>query len=485
MASITKNFFYNSILTTANYVFPFLTFPYVSRVLGVTNIGICNYVDSIIQNYMLFSMMGIGIVGIREIVAAKHDRILLNRTFSSLFYLNALMTAATIAVLIVCIHTIPEFSQYKAMMYVGVFKLLANSLMIEWFFKGLEDFQYITVRSIIVRLVYVLAVFLLIREHDDYEMYFVLTAMMFVLNAIVNCLYARKFTALTTHPLPLGRFMRPIMILGIYSILTSMYGTFNTIWLGIEAGATEVGYFTTALKIYTILLALFSVFTTVMLPRMGNILKDGDKEKFNEMLFKSMRALYAFVIPLACFGVIYAADIVLFIAGPGYEGAVLPMQLCMPLMLLVGYEQIIIIQGLMPLEKDRAILVNSICGAVTAVVLCIFLLEPLKAVGASLVWIGSEIAVTISASIFVKKYIGISFPFADISRYVLYNAPLVGILFLLERTGIVGNSVWPTLGVLTIGGCITALYSFILQYFILKEELIINLFDKFRHHHRG
>lgn len=480
MASITKNFFYNSILTTANYVFPFFTFPYVSRVLGVTNIGICNYVDSIIQNYMLFSMMGIGIVGIREIVAAKHDRILLNRTFSSLFYLNALMTAVTVAVLIGCIHIIPEFSQYKAMMYVGVFKLLANSLMIEWFFKGLEDFRYITLRSILVRLLYVVAVFVLIQEQDDYEMYFFLTAMMFVVNAVVNCVYARKFASLTLDPLPLGRFFKPIMILGVYSILTSMYGTFNTTWLGIEAGATEVGYFSTALKIYMILLAVFSAFTSVMLPRMGNILKEGDKEKFNEMLFKSMRALYAFVIPLACFGVIYAADIILFIAGPGYDGAILPMQLCMPLLLLVGYEQIIIIQGLMPLKKDRAILINSICGAATAVLLCILLLGTLKAVGASLVWIGSEIAVTISASIFVKKYIGISFPFGDIFRNLLYYAPLAGILLLTSRIGIAGESIWPILGTLAIGGCVTLAYSFILQYFILREELIINLFNKIR-----
>ena len=74
MPSIKKNFLYSSILTTANYIFPFLTYPYVSRVLGVNNIGICNFVDSIVNYFILFSMMGIGIVGIREIAKAKNEK---------------------------------------------------------------------------------------------------------------------------------------------------------------------------------------------------------------------------------------------------------------------------------------------------------------------------------------------------------------------------------------------------------------------------
>ena len=73
MANIKKNFFYSSVLTTANYLFPMLTYPYVARVLGVDKIGLCNFADSIISYFLLFSMMGIGSVGIREIAKYKED----------------------------------------------------------------------------------------------------------------------------------------------------------------------------------------------------------------------------------------------------------------------------------------------------------------------------------------------------------------------------------------------------------------------------
>jgi Membrane protein involved in the export of O-antigen and teichoic acid len=90
MPSIKKNFFYNGLLTVANYLFPLITYPYVSRVLGVSNIGICNFVDSIVNYFILFSMMGISIVGVREIAAVREDREARNRVFSNLIALNGL-----------------------------------------------------------------------------------------------------------------------------------------------------------------------------------------------------------------------------------------------------------------------------------------------------------------------------------------------------------------------------------------------------------
>lgn len=100
MASIKKNFLYSSILTTANYLFPFLTYPYVARVLGVTNVGICNFVDSIINYFIIFSMLGIGTVGIREIAKYKNNSTKLNETFSGLFLINFISTFIVLLVLI-------------------------------------------------------------------------------------------------------------------------------------------------------------------------------------------------------------------------------------------------------------------------------------------------------------------------------------------------------------------------------------------------
>lgn len=168
MGSIKKNIFYSSILTVSGCFFPLITFPYVSRVLGVNNIGICNFVDSIVQYFIYFSMMGVMTVGIREVARTKGDKKQLSKTYSELLTLNLIVTAIMIVVLLMCTIFIPQLHEYKQMFYVGAAKVLANTLLIEWLFKGLEDFRYITVRTILVRSLYVVIVFVFVKDESDY-----------------------------------------------------------------------------------------------------------------------------------------------------------------------------------------------------------------------------------------------------------------------------------------------------------------------------
>lgn len=473
MASIKKNFAFNALLTSANYLFPLIVFPYISRVLGVNNIGICNFVDSVIQNFILISMMGIGMVGIREIVAAKGDRVRLNRVFSSIFYINGLFTLLAVAALVVCSYVVEDFSEYRSLLFIGIAKLVGNFLMIEWFFKGLEDFKYITVRSILVRLAYVVSVFLFIRSPGDYTLYYILTAGTFVVNALFNMIYGRRFVSLTLDPVPLSAFMKPVLILGVYMIFTNLYISFNTMWLGMQTDDTEVGYFATATKLFSVFIALLTAFTTVMIPRMSDYLKDGKTDMFRGMLAKTVSVLFSFSMPLIYFGIVYADDIVMVIAGPGYEGARVPMQVCMPLLLIIGYQQVVVLQALLPLKKDNAILVNSMVGGGVALILCFTIVGHLKATGAALVWLGSEIATMTSASVFFYKYLHVSFPIRRILRTMLIFAPLLILLYFLHTSEFLNPSQLGSFASVMVGGGVMAAYTFVLLYFVEKDPMFV------------
>ena len=188
MPDLKKNFFYSALLTVANYVFPLLTYPYVSRVLGVTNIGICNYVDGIINYFLVFSTMGISVLGVREIAAARDDRKERDRVFSNLLFLNASTTLIAAVVLLATIFLVPSLVPYRKLLLVGVVKLFANSLFLEWLFRGVEEFKYITDRSILIKTLYVISVFLFVRKAEDYGVFFLLLTLAAVLNALVNIL---------------------------------------------------------------------------------------------------------------------------------------------------------------------------------------------------------------------------------------------------------------------------------------------------------
>lgn len=472
MSSITKNFVYSSILTTANLLFPIITFPYVSRVLGVSNIGIVNFVDSFIQYFILISMMGINILGIREIARFRNDKDKLSKTFSSLLWLNTITTTIAVIVLIALVITIPQLRAHWEMMLIGASKLLFNYLLIEWFYKGLEEFKYITKRTVTIKLLYVVSVFLFVKEPSDYKIYYLLLVLMIALNSIVNLKYSNNFVKFRFDNISITNYLKPFFYLGIYALLTSMYTSFNTIYLGFVCGETEVGYYSTATKIYKILIAIFTAFTGVMLPRMSSILSEGDYDKFRKLLNKSNNILFTISIPLIIFTIVYSPIIIPYVSGAGYEGAILPMQIMMPLMLIIGYEQILVIEALMPLKMDKEILYNSIIGAMVGVVLNFVLVSQMASIGSAIVWISSEIVVLISAQFALSHRIGIYFPWNMLLSKLLLNIPLVLLFYTVY------NLLKVPIVSLFVSFVIMCVYFIISSFYFIPNNDVIELFDK-------
>lgn len=462
MVSIKKNFVYSSVLTTANYIFPLLTYPYVSRVLGVDRIGICNFVDSIINYFILFSVMGVGIIGIREIARTKDDKESLKRTFSSLFLLNTVSTSLVLIVLIGAIFLVPKLYAYKDMMWIGVLKLISNYLLIEWLYKGLENFKLITYRTIIVRSLYVVSVFLFVREASDYKIYFLLLSLSITLNAVFNCYYAKEFVKLTFKNVSIRKYCKSSLILGSYTLLTSMYTSFNVAYLGFISSETEVGYYTTATKLYTIFLSLFTAFTGVLLPRMSALIAEDNYYDFKILLHRSIKILSCFSIPVIIYCEIFAEEIINFISGDGYDGAIIPMRIVMPLLLIIGYEQILVIQTLMPLKMDKAILVNSIVGAFIGIVLNVLLVANLQSVGTAIVWVSSEFFVLCFAQYFVWKKINLLISVKMLFKQIILNIPLA-ILFL-----VITNFDLSSVSTLFIAGICLLMYLIFIQIFVNK-----------------
>lgn len=446
-----------------------ITYPYVSRILGVENIGLCNFVDSIINYFTLFSSMGISVIGVREIAKFKGNRQMLDCVYSNLFSLNALSTIIALTALAIFTLYVPKLWENREMMAIGGVRLLFNFLLVEWFFKGIEDFKFITIRSVFVKCLYVVAVFVFVRKADDYPIYFALIALMVVVNALVNIWYSRLKVRFEFRNISLKSYIKPFFILGIYLLLTSMYTSFNVAFLGFTSGETEVGYYTTATKLYAILLGLFTAFTGVMLPRMSALVAEGKIDEFKSLVNRSVTVLTTFSTPLVCYSLVMAPHIIRVISGVGYEGAITPMRIVMPLMLIIGYEQILVIQTLMPLKADKYILRNSLMGASVGIILNITIVPYLHSVGSSIVWMSSEIIVLICAQLAVYKSISLSFPWREFGISIIGHLPLVALLFVCNyiNEGIFAQIV--TAGVVMI------IYCYILNVYVVKNPEIISI----------
>lgn len=472
---LKKNIVYSSILTTSLYIFQFITYPYVSRVLGVTNIGICNFAQSVVIFASLFSTFGIINLGVREIAAAKGDKEKLNRTFSGIFQINLLLTLAAIILYIAAIEILPQLTPYRKLLYIGIFQILFNTLTMEWLFKGLEDFKYITMRTIWVRIAYVIAIFIFIQNKDDYYLYFIITVGLYVLNGLINSIYSHKLVKFTWQPTIdiFKKYATPILFLGSQALLQTLYTSFNVVYLGFVSNDDQVGYYTTATKIQNIILALYTSFTLVMMPRISVMLADNNMSDVKEMINKSLSILYAFAFPTIILSEIFAPEIISIIAGKGYEQAIPLLRIAMPLILIIGIEQILIVQLLMPLRADKMVFTNSLIGGLVGLIFNILLVGWLQSIGSVLVWFISEFAVFSSAYYFVRKLTDITISLKIVSQYIISFLPLLGICYLIS---LMGQTLLAL--VYAIIACLT--YTHVVLLYIIKNETYRNIILRFK-----
>ena len=424
-----QNFVYSLTLTIIGYLSSLIVFPHVSRVLGPEGLGRIEFVNEITHYFLLFSMLGINAVGTREIAACVSNRQKRDEAFSSIFSLSIVMTLAVCLVYIISVFFIPKFAEDKELFFVGISNVLFTSLQVEWMYRGIENFKYITIRSVIIRIIYIVCVLLFIRENEDYFLYFVFTISIIIVNAIINQSYSRHFVTFRFNLKSVKRgfssYFKPIATLGTNNIMNSFYSTFNVVFLGIVCGKTEVGYYYVSNKIMTLCLGVISAFTLVMLPRMSNLIGEGSKKEFEDLLKRSFKVVIDFGLPL-CVGLLcFAPQIVRLLSGDGFNQSIVPLRIISPVIFINAVAQVLVYQVEMPFRKDRAILIASSIGAAVGIAFNFILVEKLHVVGSALVLclsVGSTFCFNL---IYCIKNKLISFPWSYLLKAFVLTIPIV------------------------------------------------------------
>lgn len=437
MPKLRSNLIYSLLLTFSTYLVPLLVFPYISRVLGPAHMGRIEFVDNVIDFAILFSMMGLTTLGIREVAKHRESRQDLNRTFSELFLLNLLSTAVVLILLLVLVFSVAEFHAQMRLFGIGMTKVIFNLLWIEWFFKGIENFRYITLRSIAVRLAFIASVFLFVHEQDDYVTYYLLWVGITVANAFCNWTYRRRYASLTFQGLQISRFVRPFIFLGLFALLSAVYTHLNVVYLNFVSTEAEVGYFATSAKLYKVMIAVFSALTSVMIPHMSVLVKQCNLAEIQRLAKRVFLLLFSFAFPVLIYIELFAEDFICLFAGAEFAEAVGPMRVVMPLLFIIGTEQILMLQLLIPMQKDKEILISACLGVAACAVVNVLVTKHLGATGAALAWMAAELTVMLAAFTFVRRNLRLQVPVREFSSQLVLSLPylLLGLLTMLLTDG--------------------------------------------------
>lgn len=421
--SLKLNFIMNSILTMSSFIFPLITFPYVSRILLPEGTGKVSFATSVISYFAMFAQLGIPTYGIRACAKVRDNRKELTKTAQEIFGINIVMTLLAYAVFVVALITVPRLQQDKTLFLIVSTTMIFNAIGMEWLYKALEQYTYITIRSIIFKFVALVAMFLLIHEKSDYVIYGAISILASSASNVFNFVNVHRYIGFR----PVGQYdfkrhLKPITVFFAMSCATTVYTHLDTVMLGFMTTDADVGYYNAAVKIKTILVSIVTSLGTVMLPRASYYVEHGMKEEFHRITCKAINFVFLLATPLMVYFMLFAKEGIFFLSGDAYAGSIAPMQLIMPTLLFIGLSNIMGIQILVPLGKEKVVLYSEIAGAVVDLIINWILIPSMASAGAAIGTLVAEAVVT------VWQYVALRDTVADAYKRVRYIPIILGIV---------------------------------------------------------
>lgn len=439
--SVKYNFIMNLILTSSNFIFPLITFPYVSRVLMASGNGKVNFIASVVNYFMMVAALGIPTYGIRACAKVREDKDKLSKTVQELVIIHLVMTLITLVFFILSIFLVNEFYQEKELMIINGIGLFLNVFGVSWLYSALEEYDYITIRSIFFKIISIIFMFMLVHSPDDYVIYGAITVFSTCGSYILNFIRLRKLISLKKYDhYNFKQHFKPILVFFAQSMATTIYCNLDTVMLGFMKGDVEVGNYTVAIKIKTLLTSVVTSLGTVLLPRLSYYVGIGEKQAFYNLIKKAINFVVAMSLPLTIYFVFMANESILFLSGDGYESAVLAMQIILPTILFIGLSNVTGIQVLTPLGMERFVLISVIIGALIDLVLNTIFIPIYGSAGAAFGTLMAELGVLIVQLIYIRQYIKVRI--FDYSQLIRINLCSVIPVFLIVLLRNVSNGVF-------------------------------------------
>jgi len=275
-----SNVLYNVMLAISQVLFPLITFPYLVRVLGPTEVGLLNFAESIARYFMLLAALGIPVYGIREIAKHQNDIEKRSQVFFEIFIINAISTLILSIVFFITILLVPKLNAEQPLFLWSILFFSLQLFYFEWFFSGMNQFKFIAARSFIIRFLFIFFVFFLIRSKEDYLKYMQMQVLLSAVIAIINFKYLFSLLKINKHTLlnlNLKQHLKPLYILFLTIFSISVYFSLDTILLGFMADNESVGYYSSALKLVKLIIAVLGAISVAMFPSMINLFHNGEK----------------------------------------------------------------------------------------------------------------------------------------------------------------------------------------------------------------
>lgn len=406
---IAINAVLNTIRNILGIIFPLITFPYISRVLGVETLGIYNFSASVVSYFLLIAGLGISTYGIREGTQYRENKKDITRFVNEVFSINMISTVVSYFLLITSLIFIEKLHNYRFAILILSIEIMATTLSVAWVCNIFEDFLFVTIRTLIIQLISLIFILAIVKKSDDLYKYIFIIVSANSGSSLLNFFYIRKKYCKFKFVLKIDwkKHFKPIMIIFFTSVAITLYVSFDTTMLGLMRSAYEVGLYGTAVKIYTILKNVLASFLMVLIPQFSLMFAKDRREESAILFSKVFNVLTAIMLPVAVGLFILSEDILILISGKEFIGAAESLRLLSIAILFSLYAYMYVQCVLIPMKKEHIVFKATVTSAIVNIGLN-FMLIPMWGINATAATtIAAEAVTFVIVFIESRKYISL------------------------------------------------------------------------------
>ena len=410
--SIKKNFILTLLYNLLNILIPFITTPYIARVLGAEKIGIYSYSYSVAYYFVIFTMLGLNNYGNRTIATVRDDKDKLSKTFWNIYYMQLALSLILTGIYILYAAFLAE---NHLIAFLLLFYVVSAGFDITWFFFGIENFQFAVIRNLVIKVLDLGFILLFVKTSNDLWLYTLIMALgfffsqLFLWTKIASYVHFQKPNRKESM-----KHVKPNLVLFIPVIAISIYQFMDKIMLGNLSNMQQVGFYDNSEKIIAIPQTAVTALGTVMLPRVSNLYGTKNYSGASQYLKKSILLVAA--ISSACtFGIVaIAPEFIHLYLGKGFEPCITLLYFLMPCLIFKAYANVIRTQYLIPLKNDNIYVISVCIGAGVNFLFNLLFIPHFQAIGACIGTILAEIIVCLYQMLFLIRQ-------QNVGRYFLYG----------------------------------------------------------------
>lgn len=363
-SKVNRNMLLNMAKTILSVIFPLITYPYATRILGPENFGKVSFCLSIMGYISLIATLGISNYAIREGGFYRKRQSDINQFSSEIFTISIISTIAAYIILFLLLIFSVKLQNYVMILLIQSLSVIFVTIGTDWVNMIFEDYLYITVRSLIVQIVMLVSLFAFVRSSDDYLQYAGITVLGNGIVSMLNFCYVKKYVKVKIVKFNIKKHLNSILILFSNNIAVSIYCNSDITMIGYFLSDSQVGLYSLASKIYMVIKQIIAAAYSVSVTRMTEYIGIKNKIAFIGLLNDIINNIILIAIPVIVGGVVYSDNIIVILAGDEFLDASTPFIILIFTILPAVLGGMLAYCINLPLKKE---VVNLRCTSISAV----------------------------------------------------------------------------------------------------------------------